>query len=115
MDGSLGFQSANICVPALNSELCQTANTMINKYNEVLVSGDKCLVIPRATNATWFDARRECEKIGAWLATIDSEAIQGRLLVGAPGLGSGWLVDGFWIGLTRVKWIWQLGNISIVL
>ena len=83
---------------------------MVDKYYEVLVWNGKCLVIPYAHNLTWFEAREECKRIGAELAVIDSQGIQDRVLLASPGVGYGWDVQAFWIGLTRVQWKWKLGT-----
>ncbi|ELT88814.1 hypothetical protein CAPTEDRAFT_205202 [Capitella teleta] len=92
------------------SELCQTASNFVGRFNEVLVYGDQCLVVPRNTNVTWYEARDHCANMGASLATIDSEGIQNRLISGAPGTSENTFVSGFWVGLTRIKWNWSLGE-----
>lgn len=94
----------------METELCQSAVSFIDQFSEVLVHSDVCLLISQDVNSTWYEASNKCRAFGASLAYIDSESIQDRIIFAGPGMETG--TEGYWIGLTRVKWIWQLSEYS---
>lgn len=59
-------------------------------------------------DATWYDARKDCLRLGGDLASItDLQTIEDW----------SWLPENqiYWIGLHRIKWIWKTtGNLMYI-
>ena len=61
---------------------------------------------------TWHEAKDKCFEEGAWLATVESDAILQEILETLKAQNSVLEPGQFWIGLHTGKWTWVSGKFS---